>query len=182
MLAGLNFPVSEDLVVIGSAVLAATIVPQNFYYLLVCAYLGVYLSDLESYWLARILGRKALRLKFTARIVSPQKLEKVKYFLDKYGALALAGGRFIPFGFRNALFMTCGLSKMKFWKFALGDFVASVITTTILFSLGYSFGKNYPVLLDYLTRWKFYIIITVFAITVLVILIRFGLRHRKRVA
>ena len=38
-------------------------------------------------------------------------------FYKKYGALTLVIGRFIPFGVRNAIFLTSGISKMPFAKF-----------------------------------------------------------------
>lgn len=157
LLAGLNLPVSEDLIMIGSGVLAATVIPENFYLLLFFSYLGAYLSDIENYWLARLLGPRLLQFRFFSKLISPARLAQVKRYLDKYGPVTLLGGRFIPFGVRNAMFMTCGLSKMLFRKFALLDFLASVMTTAFLFGLGYNFGKNYKALLEELSKWKVYI-------------------------
>lgn len=182
MLAGLNIPISEDLVMIGSAVLAATVVPDNIYLLIAGAFLGAYLSDLENYWLARLVGRKLLKIPIVEKLIDPERLAKTKKFLDRFGPAALLFGRFIPFGFRNAFFMTAGFSKMKFWKFALFDFLACVMTTTVLFSLGYSFGKNYRLLLEYLGRWKIYIFIgALVIISTIIILARLHAKKNSNV-
>lgn len=170
MLAGLNIPISEDLVLIGSAVLAATVVPENFYPLLIAAFAGAYLSDIENYWLARILGPRLRRIKFFEKMLPQEKLDLVKGFMDRYGPLTLIFGRFVPFGVRNAQFTTAGLSKMDFWKFAFFDFVGCVLTTTVLFALGYSFGRNYELLLGHIGEWKLYIFGVAVAVVALAIL------------
>lgn len=176
MLAGLNIPVSEDLVVIGCAVLAGSVVPQNFEWLLACAFAGAYLSDLENYWLARIVGPRLLKFRLVASMLPPEKVERTKAFMDRYGPLTLVFGRFVPFGVRNAQFTTAGLSKMNFARFALFDFVGCVMTTAVLFSLGYHFGKNYNELLGYLSEFKVYI----FGVAIVAVLIALGINRRRK--
>ena len=179
LLAGLNVPMSEDVLMIGSAVLAAAIVPENFPYLLACAFLGAYLSDLESYWLARLVGPRLLRFKLVAKTLPPERVELIRGFMNKYGPYTLLVGRFIPFGVRNGMFMTAGLSRMTFWKFALFDFFACVMTTSVLFGLGYSFGKNYKKLFELLGVWKFYIFIG-FLTVLSAVYITYRFRQAKR--
>ena len=57
-------------------------------------------------------------------MVSKEKVNQISDFYKKYGMITLMGGRFIPFGVRNALFLTAGLGKMNFFKFALSDLIA----------------------------------------------------------
>ena len=66
MLAGFNVPISEDLMIIVSALLAATVVPENTEKLFLAVFLGCYLSDWVSYWIGRTLGRR-LRVKRTPK-------------------------------------------------------------------------------------------------------------------
>ncbi|MCR9143993.1 MAG: DedA family protein [bacterium] len=159
LVAGLNIPVSEDLLAIGAGVLAATIVPENTTLLYAGLFFGAYFGDIENYWLARLAGRRLLRFTLFQRMLPAERLEQARLFLEKYGAAAIFLGRFIPFGVRNALFTTAGLSRMAFWKFALFDFFACLASTSVLFALGRAFGANYPRLLEILNEGKVYILI-----------------------
>ncbi len=178
MLAGLNIPVSEDLVAIGCGVLSATVVPENITILFLGVYIGAFCSDVENYWLARIVGTRLLRWRPIRAVISPERLAQAKRLTERYGAFAILFGRFIPFGVRNALFTTAGLTHMPFLRFALADLVACTITTIILFSLGNAFGKNYDKLLDYVNEGKIYII-SVVAIVGVVVFVVVKLRETK---
>lgn len=141
LLAGFNIPVSEDGMLFISA-LIATKYPENFYLLFFGVYLGAYFSDLICYWLGRYLGPKIWNIKLFAKMVSPEKVDKLGGFYKKYGVFTLLFGRFIPFGVRNGLFLTAGLTKMNFFKFALTDLLACTISCTLFFNLYYKFGET----------------------------------------
>ena len=51
---------------------------------------------------------------------------------------------------RNALFLSAGISKMNFVKFAVVDLLACTTTSVILFSLGRLFAENYEKLFEHL--------------------------------
>ena len=141
LLAGFNIPVSEDAMLFISAILAANnpeLMPQLF----IGVFAGAYFSDLICYGLGRALGPKLWNIKFFANMVSKEKVETMSSFYDKYGPLTLIFGRFIPFGVRNGLFLTAGLSKMNFVKFALSDLLAATISCTTFFTLYYKYGKS----------------------------------------
>ncbi|MEZ5315411.1 MAG: DedA family protein [Chlamydiales bacterium] len=142
MLAGLNFPISEDLVIIFSAILASTIVPENIFKLFLAVFLGAYLSDWLVYWIGRLWGAHLWRLRWFAYLFKAKRLEQIEQYYQKYGLLTLLVGRFIPFGVRNCLFATAGLGKMRFSKFLIGDGIACLISNGTLFTIAYFFGKN----------------------------------------
>lgn len=152
MLAGINFPISEDLLIIFSAVLASTVVPENWLKLFLAVFLGAFLSDWIPYWIGRKWGVHIWKLKWFSRLVKPEKFLKVKESYLRFGSLTLFLGRFIPFGVRNCLFAVAGMSKMSFVKFLVVDGLACFASNTTLFFLSYFCGKNYEVLLDQL-RW-----------------------------
>ena len=140
LLAGLNIPVSEDLMLLTAALIAAQR-PDQLWMLFGGVYAGAYFSDLICYGLGRGLGPKLWQIKWFAKMVKPETVDKVAGFYDKYGPLTLVLGRFIPFGVRNALFLTAGISKMNFLKFALSDLVAATITCSLYFWLYFTFGE-----------------------------------------
>jgi membrane-associated protein len=177
LLAGFSLPVSEDIVFIISASLAATVVPENIYYIFAGCFLGAFLSDIEAYLIGRYGINKILfsRLLLRSRIVNREKVEQKintvsTYFLT-YGGKTLFFGRFIPFGARNVLFMTCGLIRMKLVRFMIIDFCALCCTSVLLFSLGYSFGNNYERIFPYLNKYKL-IIAGLFIVVVVYLILR----------
>ncbi len=147
MLAGLNVPISEDLMIIFSAVLAATVVPENTYKLFLAVFLGCYLSDWVCYGLGRYFGPKLWNISWFAKVFDKTKIDRVHQYYEKYGFLTLLVGRFIPFGVRNGLFLTAGLGKMSFGKFLLSDGIACICSNTVLFTAAYAVGKNYEALI-----------------------------------
>ena len=141
LLAGFNIPVSEDAMLFISAILASNH-PEYLAHLFIAVFLGAYFSDLICYSLGRIGGPKLLKIRFFANMVSPQRITKISAYYQKYGVITLILGRFIPFGVRNALFLTAGLGKMNFIKFALSDLLACTISSISFFSLYYYYGEN----------------------------------------
>lgn len=148
MLAGLNVPISEDLMIIFSAVLAATVIPENTAKLFAAVFLGAYISDWACYWIGRHFGPKLWKISWFAKTFDPKKIDRLHHYYAKYGFLTLLIGRFIPFGVRNGLFLTAGLGKMHFGKFLLSDGIACLLSNVALFSLAYAVGKNYASLLS----------------------------------
>jgi len=154
MLAGFCVPISEDLLIILSAMIAATIIPKNTYLLFLFVFLGAYISDWTAYWIGRKLGRKLFEHRWFSKALPPKKLEKCQNFYKRYGSLTLLVGRFIPFGIRNCLFMTAGLGKMPFSKFLIADGIACIISNITLFYLAFQLGKNYQILFPYLKKFN----------------------------
>ncbi len=147
LLAGLNLPISIDLMLILVAVLAATHLGHLKVTLFIAFFIGCCLSAWISYSLGRFIGSKLLK-----KFFSEQKLSKIHHFLTKYGTITLLIGRFIPFGFRNCLFMTSGFSKLSFLKFAVVDAIACFIWSATFFTLFYQLGQSFEVLQSHL-KW-----------------------------
>ncbi|MCH9608644.1 MAG: Inner membrane protein [Chlamydiales bacterium] len=146
MLAGLNFPISEDVLIVFSGVLASTVVPENTWKLFAAIFFGAYLSDWIVYWIGRSLAPKLCKLRWFARMFREERIDKVRSYYEKYGTRTLLLGRFVPFGFRNALFATAGIGKMHFGRFLIVDGIACLLSNSALFALTYFCGKNYSYL------------------------------------
>lgn len=141
-LAGFNIPVSEDAMLFISAILAAKN-PEYATSLFIGVFAGAYISDLICYGLmGRYFGNKIFKIKFFANMAPPERIEKVTQFYAKYGIWTLIFGRFIPFGVRNALFLTAGLGKMNAIKFAISDLIACTISCVSFFYLYYTYGET----------------------------------------
>ncbi len=97
----------------------------------------------------------------------------MQVFFHKYGGLTFIIGRFIPFGFRLAMFFGAGIFKFRYLRFVLTDLVASFIWTGCIFTLFYQFGSNTDQIMD---KWIFSLPILALA-GLLYVFIR---RKRKR--
>lgn len=142
MLAGLNVPISEDLLLMIGGVLAATVVPEHTMLLFVWCFLGAYLSDWEAYWIGRRLGQGIWETRWLKGFISRRRLAQINNFYDKYGAYTLFFGRFVPFGVRNCLFISAGMGKMPFSRFLVWDGIACIVSNSVVFFLAYSLGQN----------------------------------------
>ena len=166
ILAGANFPISTDFVIIAAALLAAQVIPENTLHLFLSVYFGCLISAWVAYWIGRLLGPKLAAWRYFAKILKPEKLAKIKSFYEKYGLLTLILGRFIPFGVRNCIFMTTGISKTPFKKFVWRDLIACSLWSSTCFYLFYSLGQNYEALTQHVKSINLVIFIA-FSVTVI---------------
>lgn len=171
LLAGLNLPISEDAMLFISGLLADQN-PEKLVPLFLGVYLGAYGSDLIAYALGRFLGPRLWDIKYFKKMVGPEKINKLGKFYQRNGLLTLLIGRFIPFGVRNALFVTAGFSKMNFTKFAVFDLIAASISCGSYFYLYYSFGTN---VIEYVKKGN----IIFFALFITILVIYFYRRQTK---
>lgn len=144
ILAGFNLPISEDAIII----LSATLVHQNTKILFptyIALYLGIFLSDMISYSMGKLIAKGFLQFKFLKKKLTPQRIEWITTRLENHGFKTFITCRFIPFGVRNILFMGSGFVGLSFVKFLGFDSIASLISCSTLFFLVYfigNLGKN----------------------------------------
>ena len=141
LLAGFNLPISEDVLIVISALISyedPSLLIPNY----IGLYAGIYASDIISYWMGRMIGTGALKLKLISRSLTPKRVEFISKKLEKHGFLTFIVTRFIPFGMRNVLFMTSGFTKLPFPKFLLFDGIAAIISSLTLYSVVLLIGES----------------------------------------
>jgi membrane-associated protein len=176
LLAGFNIPISIDVLLIIAALLSAKFVPEHTFLLYSFLLLGSLLSACISYTLGRTLGLKLAKWKLFKPFLSDSRVGKLRNFYKKYGVLAFIIGRFIPFGVRNCLFMSSGLSKMPFHRFLLQDLLGCFIWVTTFFTLFYHIGQNFEVIWNNVKTFNALIFLT-FAVAVIIVI---WYKHSKR--
>lgn len=179
LLAGLNIPISEDLMLITAGAIASTCIPDHTLHLFIWVYFGCWLSAWEAYWIGRLLGPKLYNIRWFNRILTPKRIKRLHHYYEKFGILTFIVGRFIPGGIRNALFMSSGLGKMPFLKFILRDGIACLISTSVLFYLGFQFGENYKVVIRYIQKYDLIILSIVFFVICTLSLIYYFRQRNK---
>ncbi len=153
LLSGLNFPISEDIMLLGGGAIASSCIPDHTLRMFIWIFLGCYLSAWEAYWIGRLLGPQLYRIRLFNRIITPHRMTVLRYYYARFGILTFIVGRFCPGGIRNALFISSGLTKMPFSLFILRDGLACFISSSVFFFIGYKFGENLPMIFHYFYRY-----------------------------
>lgn len=135
-----GFPVPEEVTLISVGLVAFLasnpdlypppqpgLTPINPITLSFVAFCAVFLSDVLVYTLGRVLGRRALRLRFVRKTMNPRTIRKIEQWSQKYGAFAAGIFRFVP-GLRFPGHLMCGVTKLSFYKFAAVDGTAALLS------------------------------------------------------
>lgn len=179
LLTGFNIPISEDLLIILAGAIVSICIPDHYFKLFFWVYAGALLSAWIAYWIGRLFGEKLYSMRWFKHVINKDRIEKLHEYYEKYGVLVFIVGRFCPGGIRNALFMTSGLGKMPFYTFILRDAFACLISTSVLFNLGYYFGIHYKKLLHWLKTYDLVGIAFLSALIIVFLLIRLLIKKYK---
>lgn len=170
LLGGFNLPVSEDLLVITSALLCQS-EKANIPVFYASIFFGATVSDWLVYFWGWLLGRGFISNRYFRKIIKKDNTIRFSKALERYGIFTYIIMRFIPFGVRNILSMTSGFVSFPFYKFVFFDAIATLCNTSALFALVYFFGStggkyfkisgivlfaSFVVLLIYLFRIKWF--------------------------
>ena len=161
---------------IACALIAATILPESTYPLFFSLLIGTYFAAWLSYWFGRLLGPKLSRLPYIRAIATPTKLKRMETFYKRRGFVTLLLGRFVPFGIRNCLFMSTGMSRFSFPRFAVRDAIACTIWASTMFTIFYHLGANLDRLIHFAKTFNI-IIFALFGVTLITVI---WYKKRKR--
>jgi membrane-associated protein len=150
LLAGLSIPISIDVLLIVTVILASTVYTSHILSLFFLFTISCIVSAWIAYSMGRFLGRRLIQLRFFSRFINEQKIEKIEAFCQKYGPLTYILVRFVPFGVRSCLFLSSGFSKVPFWRFAFFDAIGCFLWSGLVFFGCYSLGNNYESLLNHI--------------------------------
>lgn len=178
MMAGLNVPISEDIIMITAGALTSAFVPENTLWNFGILFIACWVSAWEAYWIGRLLGPKLYKIKWFNWILTKEKVDKLHHYYEKFGIFTFLIGRFIPGGVRNALFMSSGLGKMSFFKFIARDFLGCLLSAGLLFYIGFAFEQHFQEIITHFKKFDL-IAVSIVAAIVLVILAVACYRFRK---
>jgi membrane-associated protein len=159
MLAGLNVPISEDALLIAGGIIANTLAANEAINLFLWILAGCYFSAWEAYWLGRLLGPRLTKLKVFRHVISPARIKKIENFYEQHSFLTLFFGRFIPFGVRNAIYITAGMGRLSFPQFIIKDLAGCLLSTSFLFTSAYYCGKNSQKIYHYIHIYQSFLLL-----------------------
>ncbi|MCL1798112.1 MAG: VTT domain-containing protein [Eggerthellaceae bacterium] len=96
------------------------------------------LGNTSNYWIGRGFGH-AIIDSGRVKSLTPERIEKIHGFFEKWGALTIVITRFFPF-LRTFTPFIAGTSHMNFAKFTLFNAIGGILWVSTFTLLGYFFG------------------------------------------
>ena len=96
------------------------------------------LGNTSNYWIGRAFGRGIID-SGRVKSLTPERIEKIHRFFEKWGALTIVITRFFPFLRTFAPFIA-GTSRMNFAKFTVFNTIGGTLWVSTFTLLGFFFG------------------------------------------
>ena len=138
LLCGLGLPLPEDVTLILAGYLAYAKAVRVEVMVAVC-FLGILAGDSTIFFMGRRLGRNLRPGSWIAKLVTPEKLQKVEQLFARFGQKMVLAARFMP-GVRAGVYFAGGASGMAYWRFIVFDGLAASISAPLLVLLARHFG------------------------------------------
>lgn len=158
------FPPSPSDLVIAFAGSLAAVAKTTFLGTLIFATLGSASGFITMFWIGKWFGLRIFesgKIKF----IPIEQIHKVERWFNKYGYIIIVINRFLA-GTRAVVAFFAGMSNMKVKKTFSLSFVSALMWNLILVYGGYTLGKNWKKISEYLeTYWT---IVTTVIVIVLI--------------
>ncbi len=148
ILCGMGLPIPEDVALLAGGFLVHWGVIQYPMTLLV-ALLGVVAGDNLLFFLGRRFGTGLVKYLGIGRPRSQRQIDWLKSFMERHGHRAILYARFVA-GLRALVYLTAGTFGVNPLRFFLYDLAGAVISVPIVVTLGYLFGGQIEVVLQYI--------------------------------
>lgn len=176
-LCGLGLPSPEEVALIGSGILLHKGEVEFFRITAVCSS-AILLGDSIPYLLGRRYGLGALKSKWVAKVLHPERFAKLERRFQNHGNWAIFTCRFLP-GLRIPGYFVAGTLRMSFVRFVLIDTLGILISVPASIYLGKYFGGKLDELRDKVHELHQWLAFGVVAL-VLIVLGRWWVKKRER--
>jgi membrane protein DedA with SNARE-associated domain len=151
-----GFTIFENLFIIGSFTPGETVVMAggfmsvhgslSMWWVGICSLVGTLTGSNLSYFFGRRGGRDAL-LRYGGRFFDEERLIAAEEYFERHGSKTVLISRFAA-GFKNAVPVLAGASRMRLWVFELYTLAGALMYTTLMITLGRVFAENFDRALD----------------------------------
>lgn len=152
---GLGAPIPEELPIVIAAMMARWQVMHWAGALGSCVG-GVLAGDMLLYVVGRHFGRRILTWPAARRILTPEREARVMDAYHRHGLKFVVIARLVM-GLRAAAFLTAGLVRVPFVRFALVDVAAVLVSVPLAFGLAYAVADSVAVALAYVHEMQLWI-------------------------
>jgi membrane protein DedA with SNARE-associated domain len=167
-----TFLEGETVMVLGG--LAAHLGYLSLDWVIICGFSGTLLGDQLYFGLGRRHGRGLLARRPGWR----PRIERVFAILERHQNLLIVGFRFL-YGLRNITPFAIGMSKVRYLRFSLLNFLGAGIWATSIALAGFYFGHAVEAVLGDIKHYEVELMLTITGIATLVWLLYFYRRRRN---
>ena len=144
LIIGFIFP--GDALLFTAGLLCGNDLSVNIWLLVISVALAAIAGNVIGFITGKFFGKR-LFLKKDTFFFKQRHLEKSHAYYEKYGGIAIIGGRFIPV-VRTFVPILAGAIDMEFWKFSLFNVSGAILWSGTLIPLGYFVGRKIPASID----------------------------------
>lgn len=137
LLGSLGVPIPEEMAIIAAAVLSHEGLARWWLALPVCL-VGVLSGDLVLYWVGRHWGANVLNWRVVRLVLTRKREQWLKAAYRRHALKTVVTARHVM-GLRAAAFLTAGMARVPFWKFAVADAGTAALGVPLVFGLAYFF-------------------------------------------
>ena len=137
---------------------------------------GSIMGFLTAFWVGRRFGRKIIesnRMPF----ITPDALEKVDGWFDKYGYWVIVANRFLA-GTRAVISFFAGMSKLDFLLTTLLCTLSALAWNCLIIVAGWQLGDNWQLAVDILGRYG-QVISILLGVLIVYFIVKWWLKKRK---
>jgi len=140
LLCGMGLPLPEEVTLIGSGIL---VYQGRADYMLITATcsVAILLGDMIPFFIGHHYGKSVLKIPFVARVLHPERFNRLEKRFLEHGSWATFACRFLP-GVRIPGYFVAGTMQMKSWRFLLLDGLGILISVPISIHIGFLFGDQ----------------------------------------
>lgn len=147
---------------------------------LAVAFAGSVCGITLSYILGRTLGHWLIVHYGSWVHITPQRLQRVHAWFERYGKWTLTFGYYLP-GIRHVTAYTAGMTEMRYRTFAAYAYGGAFVWATTFISLGYVLGRGYGVVQEWLPAGTgIGLGLLVLAVVLYIVLLRLRRQRRKQ--
>jgi membrane-associated protein len=161
----------DSLLFVAGTVVAGAGGALNIHVLALLLTAAAILGDSVNYGIGRYIGPKVFE--HESRWIRREHLERTQQFYDRYGAVTIIIGRFVPIVRTFAPFLA-GVAGMQYRRFLAYNVVGGILWIGSLTYAGYLFG-NIPWVKDNLSL----IVVLIVVVSVLPMVVTFVQEHRR---
>ncbi|WAH36672.1 DedA family protein [Alicyclobacillus dauci] len=165
---GLPFPGDGFLAFYGYAISEGD---MNVIAVLCISSLGYFTGVSIVFGLTRRFGKMLLDPLYRLRVLQASRMDHTSSLMEKYGALILIPGRFLP-GIRSLSTFAAALSEMTYSTFTFYTIIGSVAWCGAWIGLGFWFGENVQELLAHVQTSLMWFTIVIFVLLALVWMVK----------
>ncbi len=148
ILCGMGLPIPEDAALLAGGFLVHRGIIQ-YPTTLAVALIGVVAGDNSLFFLGRRFGTGLVKYLVIGRPRSQRQIDWLKGFMERHGHRAILYARFVA-GLRALVYLTAGSFGVNPLRFFMYDLAGAVISVPIVVTLGYLFGGQIEVVLEYI--------------------------------